>query len=186
MPIRELIMHKLFALTEAYARKELGMTYVDDAGGSSTTSRRVKICQSPRPGISDLEWSQRDQEAFSRARFSYPTHPMSVSRLYISTGKPTSRHGGLPLKGRNGSTLSELRAAKARYNSCYRIGSFVRKVELLNTSGASEIVVLCTAPPRLPAPVQRTHRLPWRDPDWQAIKLFPVVEIMRTHNILQM
>lgn len=68
---------------------------------------------------------------------------MSASRLYTSTSKclESLDNGRLPLKGCSGSTLSELRAAEVGYNLCYYIGSFVRKIELLNTSRASEILV---------------------------------------------
>ena len=68
------------------------------------------------------------------------------------------------------STLSELRAAEVGYNLRCRIGSFVRKVELLNTNRVSEILILSAWLFRdyllLP---QRTHRLPWRDPDWRVL-----------------
>jgi hypothetical protein len=83
-----------------------------------------------------------------------------------SRGRVTSGHGGLLLKVCNGSTLSELRAAEVGHNLCCRIGSFVRKVELLNTGRVSEIPMLCVRLFRdcllLP---KRTHRLPWRDTD---------------------
>ena len=68
------------------------------------------------------------------------------------------------------STLSELRAANVGYNLYCRIGSFVPKVELLNTSRVGEILILYAQLSRdyllLP---KRTHRLPWRDPDWRVL-----------------
>jgi hypothetical protein len=82
-----------------------------------------------------------------------------------SRGRVTSGHGGLLLKVCNGSTLSELRAAEVGHNLCCRIGSFVRKVELLNTGRVSEIRLFrdCLLLPK------RTHRLPWRDTDWRVL-----------------
>jgi len=70
---------------------------------------------------------------------------MSASRLYKSTGKPWSCDiwtRRTPSESFNGSTLSELRAAEVGYNLRCRIGSFVRKVELLNTNRVSETLIL--------------------------------------------
>ena len=131
-PVRELIKHQLFALTEVYARKNLERPtlmmqegHQRQAGVSRYARVRDPITNPDLVGCDlRLRVAIVGPGNLSRTRFGYPAHPMSASRLYTSTGKPyhlTSRHGGFPLKGCNRSTMSELRAAEAGYDLCYRM-----------------------------------------------------------------